>query len=185
MVNTNDRQRILESIAPLVSMFPHWKPDDFTIEAYIQTLADVDPLSLEAAALHLLSQPLEFMPTAGTIRHTAFDLSDGRETPTPGEAWEITRQALRAGAGYPTAGVYKTPEVHPLVETAVRHVGGWRHLATSENYTADRARFLEAYKQVRSMAHGAARMLPQVRDHVKALADRMSQTKRLEKPEED
>ena len=171
----DEKQRIEYRLAPLAAMFPNWKPDDLTIEAYVIALVDVDPLSLEAAILHLLSQDRDFMPTAGTIRHTSFDLQAGNGgPPAPYEAWGIVGTAIKAGAGYPVAGVYPAPDVHPLVELAVNYVGGWRHLAASENYTADRARFIDAYNQVREREDEQVRMLPQVREQLKALADRLS-----------
>lgn len=171
-IDPNEKQRIEHRLAPLAAMFPNWKPDALTIEAYVVALADVDPLSLEASILHLLSQSREFMPTAGTIRHTAFDLQAGNGgPPTAYEAWEMVQIAKDAGAGYPVAGVFEKPEVHPLVEKAVNYVGGWRHLVESENYTADRARFVDAYNQVREREIEQVRMLPQVREQLKALAD--------------
>ena len=170
-----ERQRIIKNLAPLAAMFPNWKPDDYTIEAYVIALADLDPLSLEAAIFHLLSQPLRFMPSAGTIRHSAFDLQAGNGGPPSAyEAWGMVGTAIKAGAGYPVAGVYQAPDVHPLVEKTVNYIGGWRHLAASENYTADRARFIDAYNQVREREVEQVRMLPQVREQLKALADRLS-----------
>lgn len=174
-ISPEEKQRIQYRLAPLAAMFPNWKPDDLTIEAYVVALVDIDPLSLEASILHLLSQPRDFMPTAGTIRHVAFDLQAGNGGP-PGayEAWEIVGKAIKAGAGYPTVGVYPDPDVHPLVEKTVGYIGGWRHLAASENYIADRARFVDAYNQVREREVEQVRMLPQVREQLKILADNLS-----------
>ena len=174
-IHPEEKQRIEYRLAPLAAMFPNWKPDDLTTEAYVVALADVDPLSLEAAILHLLSQPLKFMPSAGEIRHASFDLQAGNGgPPTAYEAWGIVGTAIKAGAGYPVTGVYPAPDVHPLVEKTVNYIGGWRHLAASENYTADRARFIEAYNQVREREVEQVRMLPQVREQMKALADGLS-----------
>ena len=174
-IDPEEKQRIEYRLAPLAAMFPNWKPDALTIEAYVVALVDVDPLSLESAILHLLSQPLSFMPTAGTIRHTAFDLQAGNGgPPTAYEAWGLVGTAIKAGAGYPVAGVFSKPDVHPLVEKAVNFIGGWRHLAASENYTADRARFVDAYNQVREREIEDVRMLPQVREQLKILADGLS-----------
>ena len=170
-----EKQRIEYRLAPLAAMFPNWKPDDLTIEAYVVALADIDPLSLESAILHLLSQDRDFMPTAGTIRHTSFDLQAGNGgPPTAYEAWELAGKAINAGAGYPVTGIFQDPDVHPLVDKAVRYIGGWRQLATSENYVSDRARFIDAYNQVREREIEEVRMLPQVREQVKALADGLS-----------
>jgi len=174
-IHPDERQRIEYGLAGLMAQFPNWKPDDLTIEGYVRVLIDIDPLLLESAILHLLSQKREFMPVAGTIRHTAFDLEAGNGgPPTAYEVWELAGKALNAGAGYPVAGVFQPPGIHPLVEKAVRYIGGWRQLATSENYVSDRARFVDAYNQVREREIEEVRMLPQVREQVKALADGLS-----------
>lgn len=173
-IPAEDQTRIRQTLAPLAGMFPHWDPGDETIMGYIVTLADLDSLLLESAVFHLLSQPLKFMPTAGEIRHAAFDLRDGNGgPPDPYEAWAQVEQAKNNGAGNP---LFKDRDhnVHPLVEKAVRYIGGWRNLAMSENHVSDRARFIDAYGQVKDREIEDQRMLPEVRDTMKALADQLA-----------
>ncbi len=183
-VDEETRQLIHERIAPLSGQFPNWHADELTVEGYVIVLADLDPLMLESAIFHLMSQRREFMPTAGTIRHAAFDLAQGNGgPPDPFEAWEQVNQALLNGAGHPIVGEGMTPAVHPLVEKAVRYIGGWRYLSASDNPVADRAHFVKAYKQTVDREVEDLRMLPQVRERIKALADSLANQKQLTQEE--
>jgi hypothetical protein len=42
---------------------------------------------------------------------------------------------------------------HPAIGKAVRAIGGWRYLCSSENTVSDRARFFETYERFREQAH--------------------------------
>lgn len=158
-INENDRQRIIQGLAPLASMFPNWKPSRETIEVYVQILADLDPLMLEASIFHLLSIDLEFMPSAGRIRQVAFDMLH-TDLPDPYEAWEQVIRDVRAGAGHPIART--EPKAHSLAIRAVEMIGGWEMLATSELIAADRKRFIECYRALRSYKQTEYRRLPLV-----------------------
>jgi len=184
-IDEPDRQRVLERLAPLVAAFPNFHPDPATFEAYVLVLVDVDPLLLEAAILQLISRPLEFMPSPGRIREEALDLMDGRLSGP--DAWALVAQELRRGVGHftgpvvayvpgsdqPVTSYGEEPRVPPDVQRAVDAVGGWSRLRSSDNYSADRARFLEAYAVYADRSRNDARMLPAVRQVVSALAGRM------------
>jgi hypothetical protein len=179
-VDENTRQRVQERIAPLASMFPNWHGTPETVEAYVQVLADLDPLMLEAAIFQLLSTRLDFMPTAGTIRQTAYDLSDraaGRLGPY--EAWEAVVRA------FADVGAYRSPDFDdPIIGDAVKAVGGWRNLCASDNMVADRARFIDAYTRLSSRRREDEAMLPDMRRRFILLVDKLSANRSLPQPSE-
>lgn len=159
-ITDDDRIRITERLAPLAAMFPNWKPERATIEAYVIVLADLDQDLLDAAIVEMLGRDLDFMPTAGKVRQAAFDLgSDG--LPIAGEAWETVLDDVRNGAGHPV--LQTPPKSHPLAQKAARQVGGWRYLALSENPIADRARFLQIYQDLMQQERHTQRRIPVVR----------------------
>lgn len=176
-INENDRQRVLEKLAPLVAMFPHYKPEnaDLTFEVYVRMLVDLDPLMLEAGILHLLSQPLEFMPSAGVIRQTGFDLrARAAGVLTPYEAWAEVRAYIDAGAGHPISGRGLNGHPDPAIQKAVKSVGGWRVLSLSENLVADRARFVDSYRELCRRDTEMATTHPEVQAIMGKLAGQLS-----------
>jgi hypothetical protein len=181
----HDRQRVLEVIAPLVAMFPNFKPEqpEITFEIYVRILVDMDPLMLEAAIFSLLSQPLEFMPTAGKIRHTAASLVDRASGVMDAfEAWGLVQSCLDAGAGHPIIGQSFNGSGDKQVDKAVRYLGGWRSLSMSDNHTADRARFIQCWDRMSERDREERTMLPQIRQAIAALTDDLvADRARLEK----
>ena len=85
----------------------------------------------------------EHPPAISEIRSQALSVTLGKGRPEAGEAWgEVSR-------AFGSCGRDRQPEWStPAITLAVRAVGGWRHLCSSTNTTADRARFLENYTGV-------------------------------------
>jgi hypothetical protein len=54
---------------------------------------------------------------------------------------------------------------HPIIEQAVKALG-WRNLRMSENPTADRARFIEAFEQLAGRAEKESMLIPEVRGFI-------------------
>lgn len=183
-------QHILRQLHRLNAIHPSFKLTDRAIDEYMAVLEDLDPYDIEAAVQHIISSPSPYYPKPGEIREVIFDLrtrADG--APTPYEAWGQVIEALYAGAGHPIVGYEhengdkaKDFGVHENVLQAVQYLGGWRAFYDSENTTADRARFVDAYREVARRATEDQRMLPQVRQHIKSLADSMSASRQLEAP---
>lgn len=176
-ISEPDRQRVLQAIAPLVAMFPNFKLEqpDLTFEMYVRILVDLDPLILEAAVVSLLSQPLDFMPTAGKIRHAAAALiSQASGDIDAYEAWEIVRRCLEAGAGHPIVGRSFDGSGDENVDQAVRYLGGWRALTLSDNPVSDRARFIQCWDRMAKRERDDRAMLPEIRRAIGALADNLA-----------
>jgi len=156
------------------------------IEAYHIVLHDLPADVLERAVEHCISSHT-FCPAAAELRAAAFGLSEwARRIPTAQDAWaELTRaqgkgfwQEQEQG-GYvprlPTAEDWS----HPLVQQALEGIGGWAAFRMSDNVAADRARFIQAYEVYLRRAQEEERMLPEVRQAVGQLADRLREEKRL------
>jgi len=155
----------------LASLYPNFRLNRATNEAYYQILADVPAENLWAAVRHLGSQNREFPPSAGTIRQTAFDLAEMAtgNTPTAIEAWGQVQQVW----GRPLES--RIDYVHPLTQRAVEAMGGWTRLGQEplEMAAATRARFAEVYGVLLKREQEDVRMLPEVRDMIRQIADGM------------
>lgn len=97
------------------------------------------------AALRLLVQTRQFMPTIAEIRSAVLDLERGPVT-AGGDAWGDVLAAMKSKGAHRTPGIDFT---FPDVTTArcVQRLG-WRDLCLSENTVADRARFIELYDKL-------------------------------------
>ncbi len=106
-------------------------------QLFVQALADIDDDMLKAAALRHISTSVWF-PKVYELRKAAADLIQPA-TPDPMEAWGAVLAEIRR------TGLYGVPHfADPLTAAVVRQMG-WRDLCLSEEATADRARFVDAY----------------------------------------
>ena len=115
-------------------------------DLYTQALADIDDETLRAAALRHISAS-QWFPKVSELRDAAVRVTRP-PAPDPMEAWgAVLKEILRTG-------YYGKPEfADPLTEAVVRQMG-WRDLCLSEDATADRARFVDAYQRQAQRAHG-------------------------------
>ena len=165
---TAHQKRTALALGPLLVMWPDEAMSEERIAVYVSVLEDIDPELLQAAVRHCIAT-LRFFPKPAEIRGAAFDLRARSEgLPDPMAAWgEVVSEISRVGS-------YGSPRFScELIATAVRQVGGFQRLCLSENMASDRARFVEAYTQLQARHETDARMLPQVKQHVAELADRL------------
>lgn len=177
------KQDIAKLIVLLSAAFPNWTPNEYTTEVYYQDLQDIPTEELFVAAQHCRSEAgRKFAPSTGEIRGTVSELRKmSSNLPSSFQAWEeVQRNLIENG------GDFGTPVwTHVIVEQAVRSIG-WRNIRMSENPTADRARFLQAYDQLTERAAKENMLIPDVRGflesngaqlsapiQIKALADGM------------
>lgn len=165
----------MRQLDKLGSVWPDQGPkDEQGIAVYVEALIDLDPVILESAVLQTITR-CRFYPKPAEIREAAVDLELKAEgLPDPYEAWGMVQKAIRAGAGHPIADRRNGPHAPDPVERAVQYLGGWAVLGMSESMVADRARFIEAYREVRHRTVDGRKMLPQVHRHIAELADRLS-----------
>lgn len=143
-----------------------------TYVAYHAILHDIPGDMLRASALHLGGES-KWFPTAAELRHAVFALQERAQgIPTAQDAWAEVKRAFRRGFS-----IYRAPALedwsHPLIAKALDAIGGWRTLCQSDNDAADRARFLQAYDVYVRREQEHMRMLPEVRQVVARLADKM------------
>jgi hypothetical protein len=114
------------------------------ISAWHVALRDLDG-DVAASALVRLQATSRFMPSPADLRAAADEISRGARR-APAEAWGDVRKAIgRWGRNRPPGEKWNFED--PLVRRAVDALG-WVELCESENAVADRARFIEVYRDV-------------------------------------
>lgn len=148
-------------VAMLVASYPTKEISRETIRMYINRLSDLPTNILKAAINHSIDTN-KFFPTIAEIRGTAMSLSGLSADPArPTEAWGEFRQLMKR------VGFYQTPNFQDAVmERAVAAIGGWKHLCSSDNLVADRARFIEVYAAISAKEAREATMHPDVKQLV-------------------
>jgi len=158
-------------MAFMAALYPNFRGNKATSEAYYQILADVPADQLWAAVRYLGGQAREFPPSAGTIRQTAFDIVEMAtgDVPSAIEAWGQVQLAF----GMPLE--RRRDYVHQLTQQAVEAMGGWGRLGQEplEMAAATRARFAEVYGVLLRRKRDDVRMLPEVRNVIRQIADGM------------
>lgn len=162
-----EAREFLTILAKLAALYPRFKLDRVTVDAYYDILGDLDTHILKAAALQFGSEPGPWYPSAGDLRAKAFDLIDADSGhPPAGEAWA---EALRRLNIWNPAS--KEDYSDPLIFEALEGIGGAIRVGmTAEDMLmSSRARFMDVYKQLVKRRRIQARMLPQVKAAVKQL----------------
>ena len=164
---------VARALGVLAALYPRYTLSKATVTAYHAILGDIPADLLDRAALHAGSQKT-FFPAAAELRAAAFELMEQAHG-VPG-AWEAWAEVCKSFGPY---GRCRIPQwSHPLIKQAVDAIGGYIALCDSENATADRARFVQAYEALLSRAQKDARMLPEVRQMVRHIAS--GEVKQLE-----
>jgi hypothetical protein len=135
-------------VAVMLAAVPSHRVDAKSIPGMIAAYRDLlDDLSYEQcnAALRVLLQTRTWLPSVADIRSTALEITRG-PVRAGGEAWGSVLRAISA------EGVYRQPGVDfvfadPVTAQCVAAFG-WQNLCSSENPTADRARFVELYDKL-------------------------------------
>lgn len=168
-------------VAQLSAAYPNWNVTPFTVEVYYQDLKDIPSEELFMAAQNCRSEAgRKFAPSVGELRGAVMELRRASmNIPSAYDAWQEVLRGMLERIGY------DAPEwSNPLVAKAVKSLG-WRNLCMSENQTADRARFIQAYEQLMERAEKEQMLIPEVReyleDHGARLLDAPSQIKQLTK----
>jgi hypothetical protein len=139
---------------------------EHTFRSYHQTLSEL-PYELLQTAADQLGSETKFLPSAGELYQTAFQLMEwADEIPDAYTAWGEVNRAIS------TRGFYRgAPEwSHPLIGEALRKVGGFAQLCLSGNEAADRSQFINAYATLLARHRQQVRMAPRVRATIRQLA---------------
>lgn len=127
------------SLAALGALFGGQVTDE-RIALYTERLS-IYPEDLVAKACQNLSARATFFPSLAEILNEIVELAT--DMPAPETAWGLVVAEIRR------VGMYQAPALAPEIADAVRALGGWRFLCSSVNATADRARFVDAYRLIR------------------------------------
>jgi hypothetical protein len=136
---------VAELAALASASYPQWQPTAATLHTWTHLLGDFSEDALRGAMVaHVRSS--KFPPSVAEIVEQA-RLQSASDDPTAGEAWAEVTQVVR----------YTDPsEVrwsHPRIGAAVDAIGGYHTLANAQagDRTANRARFIEAYREARDV----------------------------------
>ena len=170
-----DRVEFMKILATLAALYPRFKLEPETVEAYYAVLGDLDVNLLKAATLQIGSEPGPWFPSAGDLRARAFKLVEQEEGAlTPGEAWaEAKKMVLRNHWPGHDLAPKLTPDVFsdPLVYDALLAVGGPEVLRLpAEVEHTTRARFMQSFQVLQQRRRTSTAMLPQVRKVVAVLS---------------
>lgn len=155
-------EAIIEICVKLSAAYPNWNVSEYTYEVYYQDLLDLTDEEARVAAQHCRAENgRKFAPSTGEIRGAVAELRGmASNLPSSFQAWQEVLGQVRA------VGSYGKPVFsHSIVARAVDALG-WRDLCLSENATADRARFIQAYEQLTERAAREDMLLPEVRGYL-------------------
>lgn len=164
MATSEDVQKVW---VMLIAAYPYYAKEQqpeqlrLTLKLYQRMLADVDMQVLQAATLqHIASN--KFFPAIAELRGMCGTVAVP-QLPTAMEGWGEVIDALADVRYYRYAdGFHALPQFSPITQKVVDAMG-FHTLSASEDGTADRARFLQAYEvMARRMADNQA-LLPEVR----------------------
>jgi len=168
------KETIAKAMRLLFANWPDQQRGKATTELYYQMLRDLPDATIEAAVRQRIASENPFFPRVGELRQLAIDIASGADSVLPApEAWgKLLKWIRRYGSGYQywmASGPTDPPQLPALVKKAADAIGGVSYIGTSENLTADRARFIEAYNVFLQRARERVAMLPQVREARKQL----------------
>ena len=127
----------LELVRQLLACYPQAPMGPDNVQAYAKHLLDLD-VEVCSVAIQRCIATSRFLPSIAEIREQAAACLDN--APDAEEAWGIVMGEVRR-KGYNGKPLFP----HSRIGDAVKAIGGWYEVCTSENSTADRAHFVKAY----------------------------------------
>ncbi len=153
-------REVAEVLGMLSSVYPHYNLTPETIKSYAILLSDIPVDTLKAAAIQC-ARTKTFFPSVSELVSAAYDFID--DDTTPEEAWGIVvKHMSRPMTTYHAGKKLKLKPLSDRIERAVTAIGGWPVLRASENYVADRARFIDAYRGLKEREKRQATEHPQI-----------------------
>lgn len=169
-----------ETIAKVVRLIQeNWADRELNLAVQLRLfermLMDLPDEAVVAAVAQRIASDNPFVPRVGEIRQAAIDLTSGADSiMSASEAWgKLLKWIRRYGGGYQywtSSGPTDPPQLPALVKKAADAIGGVSYIGMSENLTADRARFIEAYDIFVQRERQRIGLLPEVREARRALA---------------
>lgn len=138
--------------------------------AMLDVISDLDLSEVRAALAQLDADGRDFPPTPGQIREKVL-AGKGVTAPDWDQALTEVLDAVRAGRGsvWPNVTTGHEP-LHPVIEEAVRAMGGWHAIGQSNGGETWRAQFRDAYKLAAGRFDREAKAPPILTELVAGLA---------------
>jgi hypothetical protein len=147
----------------LFSCYPNTMIQPETVAMYDRLLADIPDEVLQTVVDHAIAAS-KFLPSIAEIRTAAYDATH-TDRLTSIEAWESVKAQMRK------VGWVGTPTFTDEITAQVVKAMGWRYLCGSENEMADRSHFCKAYDAITNRQETDAKLLPEVRELRRLLAN--------------
>ena len=112
------------------------------IDTWEMMFAEDDAKLVQLAIIKLIATE-SFPPDIAKIRDAMATITQGEQM-TAGEAWQLVTEAI-SKFGWPRSDE-ATASLPPIVQEAVRNMGGIMELCRSENVIADRAHFIKIFE---------------------------------------
>ena len=120
-----------------------------TMKLYQRILQDMPDALVESACIDHMAES-QWWPKPSELRERCVSLLlNDQGAQGASEAWGVVQRRLRVPDRTWVGGVeYVRRPCDEMTERAITAIGGWSYLRHSEDSVADRARFIEAYKDI-------------------------------------
>lgn len=147
-------------------------PDEEALKLWFRLLKDLDG-QLVAAAVYKHISSNKFPPTIADIREQCAGLCEG-EAKNWLEGWgKVVKAISRHGWCGEREALSALREFDPLTADVVERMG-WKNLCMSENQTADRANFRQAYEAYSARNKELAKLPSGLANMISGVADRLA-----------
>jgi hypothetical protein len=144
-----------------------------TMRLYQRILEDIPDAIVESATIDHISSSQWFPKPSELRERCAALIANDADSIGGVEAWGVVVRRLAAPEKTWVNGVqYVRRPCDDVTERAVKAIGGWSYLNRSEDAMADRARFVEAYKDIVARERRKIAEHPVVTEARLALAER-------------
>jgi hypothetical protein len=144
------KEKIIELIKTQIQLYPNTtEMDGKALAYYASAISDIeDQYLVMAFRMHLETN--KWFPSVSEIRAAAAELAGRRSgIPIPFEAWREVMDNAKQWVTGNHRSVDQHEWSHPLVKEAARLMG-WEDICYSTNIESTRARFLQAYEQLKA-----------------------------------
>ena len=167
---TFDEFKILAKGMKAVYASSKFLPDADAIKLFYTMLQDLEYQQC-SVAIQKYMMTHKFPPTIAEIREACVTVADAEQTDWL-TAWNITCKALsRWGYYRPQEGLQDLQTKDPKAAWVAERLG-WQRLCMSENPSADRANFRQAYETAQAREHETALLSPAVREKISMLVSK-------------
>lgn len=175
------QNEILFLLTTLATAYPRFELTQQTVGLYVEMLADLD-VGLLNAAVHQHIAESEWFPSVAALRNKVVELQQmTRQNQDWGAAWGVVMDAAnRLGYDEVMQQGLENVFVDPLTLSVVKQIR-WREICYADLDTLNtlRAQFRDMYQAAQERRTKELKLIPQVREQMAQLAERLDMNKRL------